>query len=86
MQPEDIRLMIDGLPVVDTQYERDKNTLQMADYELNNESGISLAEMKKSIRVIYWKIDDNQHQDTIAGVAWPQKDKAIFFSGKVLAP
>ena len=79
-------MMIEVAPVLDTKNERDKNTFLMADFELSEGSGISLLEMKKSLRVIYWKIEDNQNEDTIAGLAWPVKNKAIFFSGKVLDP
>ena len=79
-------MMIGEAPILDTKDELDKKAFRGADFELNEGLAITLEEMKKSERVIYWKVDNNPHLATIAGLAWPDRDKSVFFSGKVLPP
>ena len=86
MHADDVRMMIDEIPIIDTQHERDRNTIRIADFELKEESAITVVSIKKSLRVIYWNSNDKQYDASIAGLAWPENEKAVFFSGKVLDP
>ena len=84
MQADDVRLLIDEEPIIDTINATDKNTLMIADLSLKEGS---VERMRKAIRVIYWRADYEEDRDvTIAGLAWKENNNVSFFAGKVLTP
>jgi hypothetical protein len=83
MQADDVRLIIDEEPIIDTINARDKNTLMIADLSLKEGS---VENIRKATRVIYWGVSDEVRDVTIAGLAWEENNNVSFFVGEVLTP
>lgn len=85
VHPDDIKLLVNENPVIDTINDADKNALMIADI-IVDVSNIEAAALKNAMRVIYWKNPGKEHQNKIVGLAWMNEKTISLFEGHILSP
>jgi hypothetical protein len=86
IRPDDIKLLVEEKPLIDTVNDVEKRALMMADMVIDDKSTIKAGELKTAMRVIYWKMNNKELQNKIVGLAWMNNGLIHLFEGHILSP
>ena len=86
IQPEDVAILIDENPVINTLKEGDRLSLLSADLLIDEEDPSHVEKIINANHIIYWKLKDQKSSVKITGIAWMRNGEITLFSGGILAP
>jgi hypothetical protein len=86
VEPDDVYILIDDKPVIDTLNEIERQAATAADIIINQKYNINYDDFKRAERIIYWKAGEDKNAVFIVGIAWMPGNNIQPFEGRVLAP
>jgi hypothetical protein len=86
VEPDDVNILIDDKPVIDTLNEIERQAATAADIIINQEYDLNHHDFERAERVIYWKAGEDKNAVFIMGIAWMSASNVQLFEGRILAP